>query len=216
MAERPVFVPQTSGSRLVETVMVSFTWLPGMSPVQKKRNVTSLHQAAQQIGLYPLLETSSKSEYEAGRRLSAFFLPIDIGGIRTTVECAFQGSKVFERGGPYSDLYRLDSRSAKLDPRLQNSGKLTGFQLEGRGYPLSPPSVFYDWLYTNALLPHRAWLLRLNQFAGFTDIEFNPQRSLNCQARACALFVALERRGLLDTAMANFDSFIDMQVSTYL
>lgn len=215
MAERPVFVPKTSGSRLVEIVMVSFTWLPGMSPAQKKRNVTGLHQAAQLIGLHPLLETSSKSEYEAGRRLSAFFLPLDLGDVRTTVECAFQGSKVFEFGGPYPDLYHMDSRSAKLDPRLQNSGKLTGFQLLGRQYPLSPPSVFYDWLYANALLPHRTWLLRLHQFVGFTDIEFNPQRSLNCQARACALFVALERRGLLDTAMSNFDNFRDIQTSTY-
>ncbi len=32
------------------------------------------------------------------------------------------------------------------------------------------------------------------EFNAFTDIEFNPKRSLNCQAAAVALFVAMERR----------------------
>ena len=29
----------------------------------------------------------------------------------------------------------------------------------------------------------------LNEFDAFTDIEFNPKRSFNCQAKSCALFV---------------------------
>jgi hypothetical protein len=56
----------------------------------------------------------------------------------------------------------------------------------------------YDWLYINAIYPHREWLVRLNRYAGFTDIEFNPERSVNCQARSCALFVSLMTKGLLD------------------
>jgi hypothetical protein len=67
--------------------------------------------------------------------------------------------------------------------------------------------VFYDWLYFKALFPHRVWLQRLQQCAGFTDIEFNPARWLNCQARSCATFISLQKRDLLDQAMSSFESF---------
>ena len=62
------------------------------------------------------------------------------------MECAYQGSKVFERGGPYTDLYSVDVRTAKRDPRLKESGRLTGFLFEGFKFPLEPKTVFYDWL----------------------------------------------------------------------
>ena len=31
----------------------------------------------------------------------------------------------------------------------------------------------------------------LEIYDAFTDIEFNPNKSINCQARSCALFLAL-------------------------
>ncbi|MBZ0099276.1 MAG: hypothetical protein K8F30_09335 [Taibaiella sp.] len=207
MAERPVFVPTEKGASLVHAVPISFNWHPGMAPSQKKRNIEALHENASQRGLSPLLEISSKSEFEAGQKLSAFSLKFEIQGKQTTLECVFQGSKVFEHGGPYTDLYWVDSRDAKRDPRLKNSGRLVGFRLEGKDYPLSPATAFYDWLYAKALLPHRSWLTRLQQCAGFTDIEFNPERSVNCQAQSCATFVALEKRGQLDDAMQSFEKF---------
>lgn len=126
-----------------------------------------------------------------GRHLSAFHLKVDtkhLGDI--PLECAFQGSKVFERGGPYTDLYSADARAAKRDSRLHESGRLVGFEFEKIRFPIEPRTVFYDWLYINAILPHREWLTRLYVYAGFTDIEFNPKRSINCQARSCALFVS--------------------------
>lgn len=216
MAERPVFLPKPTGSQLVETVSVSFIWHKGMSAAQKKRNVAAMHAAAAAIGISPVLETSSKSDFEVGRRLSAFYLPMRVDGQWTTVESAFQGSKVFEEGGPFIDLYHLPSREAKLDPRLKTSGRLVAFELEGKAYPLSPPTIFYDWLYVNALFPYREWLQRLSGFMGFTDIEFNPSRSINCQARAFALFFALEQRGLLDEAVQTFEIFAGFQESAYI
>jgi hypothetical protein len=36
------------------------------------------------------------------------------------------------------------------------------------------------------------------KFEGFSDIVFNPKRSLNCQARAAALFVSLSQNELLN------------------
>jgi hypothetical protein len=210
MAERPVFVPMTQGSRLVDEVSVSFEWSPGMAPSQKKKNVSALHTAAEKIGLNPLLEISSKSEFEVGRRLSAFSLEMDIGDIRTTIESAFQGSKVFENGGPFTDLFLMSGREAKKNERLKTAGKLIGFRLEGRDFPLSPTTAFYDWLYISALFPHREWLKRLQNFVGFTDIEFNPERSLNCQARSCATFIALQNRGTLEHGVRSFDYFANL------
>jgi hypothetical protein len=207
MAERPVFVPAITGTQLVQEVPIRFSWHAGLAPSQKKKNVFELHHAAEVRGLTPLLEISSKSEREVGQKLSAFYLKLETEGKQTTVECVFQGSKVFEHGGPYTDLYFKDSREAKRDQRLKTSGRLIGFEFEGKRFPTSPTTAFYDWLYFRALYPHREWLTRLQQCAGFTDIEFNPERSLNCQARSCAMFVALQKRNLLDKAMSSFDNF---------
>src|SRR5665647_506740 len=115
MAERPVFIPSESGPRLVQEVLVPFAWIPGMAPSQKMKNVTALHEVARTMGLAPLLEISSKSEREVGRRLSAFSLKVTAGGINTTLESCYQGSKVFENGGPFIDLFNVSSREAKAD-----------------------------------------------------------------------------------------------------
>lgn len=216
MAERPVFVPNARGRRLVIEVPVSFTWHAGMSATQKKRNVSALHDSARQRGLNDLLEISSKSDLEIGRRLSAFHQTLVVDGKRVPLESAFQASKVFERGGPYVDLLTVDARAAKTDDRLRSSGRLLRFNLEGRDYPISPPTVFYDWLYFCAISTARDWLKRLDRLDGFTDIEFNPERSINCQARSLALFVSLERRGQLDDALSSFERLRDIEQECFI
>lgn len=189
----------------------NIAWNSGFAPVQKKKNIVALHQAAARSGYAPLLEVSSKSEEKLGQHLSAFHLKVrtnDLGEIR--LESAFQGSKVFEKGGPYTDLYFAEAKFAKRDPRLQESGRLDAFRFNGFVFPLEPKTVFYDWLYINAIYPHREWLERLYPYAGFTDIEFNPARSINCQARSCALFVSLMRKNLPDQALSSPQTFIEM------
>ena len=47
------------------------------------------------------------------------------------MEAAFQGSKVFEQGGPYRDMYGLSGREIKRDERLKGSGELTKFNFLG-------------------------------------------------------------------------------------
>ena len=44
---------------------------------------------------------------------------------------------------------------------------------------------------------------------GFTDIEFNPKRGINCQARACALYVALSSNHLLEQATRSPETFVE-------
>lgn len=207
MAERPVFVPSVTGSQLVQEVAIRFPWHPGLAPSQKKKNVVELHQAALARGLCPLLEISSKSELEVGQKLSAFHLKIEAEGETTTVECAFQGSKVFENGGPFPDLFKKTSKEAKRDARIKESGRLIGFTFEGKDFPISPTTLFYDWLYFRALYPHRDWIARRDEWAGYTDIEFNPERSINCQARSFAVFISLMKRNVLEKTMSSFEQF---------
>lgn len=211
MAERPIFTPSKKVGRLVEETSFSFLWHKGMAPSQKKKNVLELHAAAAQRGLEPLLEVSSKSEEKLGQRLSAFNLKVELEDeALISLECAFQGSKVFECGGPYTDLFGAESRDAKRDERLSNSGKLIGFRFEGKDFPLIPKTAFYDWLYIRALYPHREFLQRLHRYAGFTDIEFNPEKSINCQARSCATYVALDRLELLDECVNSSERFMQI------
>src|SRR5262245_10930652 len=123
MAERPIFLPCTVGDRLVSEVSINFDWSPGFAAIQKKKNVAALHCAGAAKGYTPLLEVSTKSDEKLGQRLSAFSLKVNSrahGAI--PLECAFQGSKVFEHGGPFTDLLSVTSREAKKDSRVRSSG----------------------------------------------------------------------------------------------
>jgi hypothetical protein len=208
MAERPIFVPASEATELVSEIFFPIEWHPGFAPIQKEKNVAALHAAAA-AGFSPLLEISSKSKKTVGQHLSAFHLKVrSAHNGEVFLECAFQGSKVFEQGGPFKDLYGQEPWQAKRDPRLRQSGPLTGFQFDDHWFPLEPKTAFYDWLYVNSIYPHRDWCRKLNGYAGFTDIEFHPRRSINCQARSCALFLTLMKRGLLDEAVESPDNFI--------
>jgi len=210
-ATRPVFVPRPEAAPFVREVPVTFTWFPGLSLSQQQKCIASLHAtAAEKHEISPVLEVSSKSAEALGALLSAFRLPVEVDGRRLTVESAFQGSKVFERGGPYTALYEADSRAAKTDERLKGSGLLTGFELLGEPWPAEPKTAFYDWLYLQALAQSPELSGRLTAYAGFTDIAFNPQRSLNCQARAAALFVALSKNGRLGEALSGREPFLSV------
>ena len=203
MANRPIFTPDFNGFPYVVSKDIEFKWYPGFAKSQMQKSIASLHEAAKKQGIEPILEISGKSASHLGVSLSAFNLPLRISnGTKMSVECAYQGSKVFENGGPYHDLYQVKSRDAKTDERLKNSGKLIGFNFCGEDFPIEPKTVFYDWLYINGLYQNKKDLIQeLDTFQGFSDIVFNPNRSLNCQARAAALYVSLSKNGLIDEQM---------------
>lgn len=211
MAERPIFIPVLEGDVLVRTTFVSFEWSPGMSASQRQKSADSLHAAALRLPeISRVLEVSSKSREDLGIGLSAFNLTF-----RTLkknqvfcVECAYQGSKVFEFGGPYRDLFFVTPKEAKRDPRLTSSGRLVGFQFFGTEWELEPLTAFYDWLYINALAKRQELGDNLLNYSAFTDIEFNPEKSVNCQAYSVALYVSLHQRGLLDVALSSKSAFL--------
>lgn len=200
MANRPIFTPDFNGFPFVQKVDIEFKWYPGFAKSQMQETILSLHEAAEKQGIAPILEISSKSASRLGVSLSAFNLPLETkSGQKMSVECAYQGSKVFENGGPYDELYFGSSKSAKTDERLQNSGKLIGFYFCGEDFPIEPKTAFYDWLYITALYQKKKDLLQqLQSYQGFSDIVFNPSKSLNCQARAAALCVSLSKSGLMN------------------
>lgn len=212
MAERPIFLPvapEAASADWVEERPIVFTWHAGMAVSQQQKSIRSWHEAAAEKGLSPLLEISRKSQNPLGIQLSAFNLKLNLPEISTvSVEAAFQGSKVFSEGGPYEDFYRMDGRAIKADPRLRGSGHLTAFRLLDETWPLQPKSAFYDWLYLQALAQNPELGEALMEFAGFTDIAFNPKVAFNCQAHSAALYVALRRAGRLAEALQGKESFL--------
>jgi hypothetical protein len=211
VARRPVFVPSRDRPPLVQEVNVPFTWHSGFAPVQKKKNIAELHASAADGGLRHILEVSTKSNEKLGVRLSSFNLKVELpDGTVTPMECAYQGSKVFAQGGPFTDLYSVSPREAKQDTRLKTSGPLVHFKFGEEEWKLEPKTAFYDWLYLYALKDHARYLKRLFKYDAFSDIEFNPETSINTQARSCALLVALLRQELFPRAVYDKDFLISV------
>ncbi len=212
MATRPVFIPSLAGDSMVLTKHIEFQWFPGMSVSQKQKSIDSLHDAVKKtLGIESVLEVSSKSRERLGVELSA--LNLSFTTVRQqkniSVECAFQGSKVFENGGPFTDLFHMTSLEAKRDKRLVSSGRLTGFLFYDVFWELEPQTAFYDWLYINALKKSDdATIKKTLTYSAFTDIEFNPKKSINCQAYTVALFISLHSRGLLQEATSSKETFL--------
>lgn len=207
MASRPVFIPTVAGAQLAQERSFEFNWSSGFAESQKKKNVIALHSAAKRAGIEKLLEISTKSDVEVGRRLSAFSLKINLDGVQYPLESVYQGSKVFESQGPFPEIYGFQPREAKRFIREIDAGNLVGFYLEGKRFPLSPKNAFYDWLYIRALAGHSEWIKANIDYDGYTDIEFNPEKQVNCQARAFAELKSLTARSELKDAVADFDYF---------
>lgn len=207
MAIRPIFLPTKDS---VETKEVNFRWFSGFSKSQKIKSIYSLHASAkEELGLNSVLEISTKSESSLGRSLSAFNLPVEISGVTGTVESIYQGSKKFDRGGPFNDLYSASSLEAKKDLRLKSSGDLVSFQLVDKEWPLSPLKGFYSWIYINGLKQKENLNSELLEYAGFTDIEFNPKKSINCQAFCVAAYVVLIKNQRFEEVMSDKDLFLE-------
>ena len=128
----PSLFQHPQASNLLKSCFLQLKWHPGFAAVQKEKNIRALHEAAARAGHANVLEVSTKSDNPRGQELSAFNLKVRNERLgEVPLECVFQGSKVFERGGPFVDLYSMDVRSARKDPRLKESGKLVAFEFDG-------------------------------------------------------------------------------------
>ncbi|MBE5852138.1 MAG: hypothetical protein E7299_04170 [Lachnospiraceae bacterium] len=214
MATRPVFVV-TLDNRYCIREDIEFKFYSGFSNSQKRKCIQSLHEEYRKNNFgKKILEVSSKSEDDLGVKLSAFNLIIKTkSGREFSVESAFQSSKVFENGGPYKDLLEVSSKVAKKDERLRNSGKLVSFRIDGKEFETEPKTYFYNWLYINTLHLHSELTEKIMEYDAFTDISFNPQKSINCQAEAAAIYVSLHKQGLLNSALKDKDHFKEIVYS---
>lgn len=218
MANRPVYY-SLSVPPFYEKCDNQFEFHPGCSASQKQKNIRGLHESyLQQYPERRILEISSKSEEKLGVMLSAFNLHFSKNSHIYTVETAFQGSKVFENGVQYVDLYHGTSYAAKKDTRLKESGKIVHFEFEGEVFPNEPQTFFYNWLYINALKDNEELAVEVMKYDSFSDIEFNEKKSINCQAIAAAIYVGLVNGLMLEKALSSKESFLSIvygQEKTY-
>lgn len=217
MAEKKVFF--CNEKSYYEEKLITYTYFSGFAVSQKRKSISSLHQSI--LSSYPekkILEISTKSTDSMGVRISAFNLPFfhkELGQERN-IENVFQSSKVFKSGGPYRDLLNVHPKDAKRDQRLIESGELVAFNLYGEDWPLEPKTLFYDWIYISALKDNMGFARKLLEYDVFTDIEFNHKKSINCQARAAAIFVSLLKKGELEEKTKNKESFMTIYKTSTL
>lgn len=209
MASRLCFIATSNSNKIYEEELFDFTYFNGFSLPQKQRSIVSLHDRIK--SKYPnanILEISTKSTNPLGVQASAFNLQFyhEELGKNFNLENIFQSSKVFENGGPYHDLLRVEAKDAKRDDRLKTSGMLKYFELYGLKWSLEPKTLFYDWLYISAIR-NSELVHKIIEYDFFTDIEFNHERSLNCQARSAAIFVSLYQKGILNEKLKDMDAF---------
>ncbi len=198
MAKRPVFIANNKAP-FYDVIDIEFTYNHGFAVVQKRKNILALHEAYRLLYNDDPLEISTKSFQQEGIALSAFNLKKRVVSLGKSipVECIYQSSKVFKEGGPFIDLLLKSPKEAKKDERLRTSGRFVTYFLEDKEYAPYPASCFYDWLYINALLENPSLSEQLRSYNSFTDIEFNPNKSQNCQAHAAAVFISLHKNNLL-------------------
>lgn len=209
MAERKCFIVRTD-NKYWEEKLIEFDYYKGFALSQKQKSIKSFHENILKIDdKFKVLEISTKSTIDVGRQSSAFNLRyIENGDNKNcAIENVFQSSKVFENGGPYLDLRNVHPKEAKTDERLKKSGRLVYFKLDGREWPLIPETMFYDWIYINALYSNKYLAEKILDYNVFTDIEYNHKKSINCQARAAAIFVSLSQRGIINDIINSPDLF---------
>ena len=210
MAKRLCFISRATEFPIFKEIEVEFKYYSGFAISQKQKSINSLHESIKSIdNALRVLEVSTKSTSMLGVSLSAFnlkFFDINTGN-NYPLENIFQSSKVFERGGPYRDLLYVHPREAKRDERLKLSGRLIHFDHCGVIWDIEPKTMFYDWIYISSLYRNKDLSEKILEYNAFTDIEFNHENSINCQARAAAIFVSLEKNGMLDSVLKNQNEF---------
>jgi len=219
MAKRPIFIVSEDPNFLFIEKEIEFEWFAGLSVSQKQKSINSLHNSASLSGYDKILEVSTKSEHAIGNKLSAFNLSFPMSdGTLIHLESAFQGSKVFENGGPYTDLYSIKPFDVKKDERISKEHEIKGFKFDGMDWDSEPKTAFYDWLYINAVFKNiennANEYQKILDYNAFTDIEFNPLKSINCQARSCAVFVSLYKQNILEIALESKESFLEILLNT--
>lgn len=210
MSKRMFFIPSEKEDCFYEEKYVEFKFYTGFALSQKQKSIDSMHTEILNLnqGFLPF-EVSRKSKDPIGQKLSAFNLMYLHKKEKRNIpiENVFQSSKVFEFGGPYTELLYTTPVEAKQFEKLKTSGRLIKFVCEEEEWDLLPYSMFYDWIYINALYKNKDIFNELIKYNAFTDIEFNDEKSKNCQARSVAIAVSLYKKGLIEKYLSDKELF---------
>lgn len=216
MSERGVFISKDTYP-FFEEVYVEFDWFGGFALSQKRKCQLSLHLNFNKKYDNKILEISSSSLVDLGTRLSAMNLSKQTSKGVTSVESAFQSSRVYYCGtgkiGPFPELLFIDGKTCKKIVKGYSMG-LHSYEYEYEGLKFNAPdyhiSLFYDYLYLNALLEEEnrdvANKLIEEGYTAFSDLA---TKALNSQARSCAIFVSLHKLGLLDQ-VKDYKSYLEL------
>lgn len=211
MATRPVFYVNEKND--FSQIDINFKWNAGFSKVQTHKNINAIHTTF--LKQYPdakILEVSSAATDPDAIKASAFNLPVRTTHGVFTVEQAFQAGKFFKENGSQNNLLNYSPQQAKqIIKKINTNDQLVGFEEFGSKFPLEPKTYFYNWIYINALTQkqNRNISEKILQYNAFTDIYFNPDKSFNCQAQACSIFVSLVRQMKLKEALKSKDNFLE-------
>ena len=213
LRRKPIFEVSFDESQIFIRRDVKFKNTGESSPLRTQININNLHTAY--LTKNPgrkILEISSKSESELGRSLSAFNLMINDEGQQRSMEVSYQASKVFENGGPFIDLLNNSSVWAKSDKRLKQSGKVISYLYKNKSFPIEPKTYFFNWLYVKTLASdfNKHLADQIIAYDAFTDIFYVPNKTTNCQAEAAAIYVSLRNKNLLESALKDEQSFLDI------
>ncbi len=211
MAYRYVYIVDQD-TKKNKKVKIDFTWYSGFSKEQKQKSMMSLHQTfLEKFSNYKILEVSTKSKVDFGVQASAFNLNIETKkGNIFSVEELFQTSKVYKKNGDQSYLLEENVGTREIKRKLREineNDEMIKYSCFNQDFPLEPRTLFYNWLYINVLNQNEQLAKEILNFDAFTDIEFNPKRSYNCQAEACSIYVSLVQRGLLEQALNSVENF---------
>ena len=210
MAEKSVFISKVEYP-FFEEVHVNIDWFGGFALSQKRKCQIGLHQNF--LMEYPkekILEISSSSLMSLGAKLSAMHLSKrTLKGI-TTVESAFQSSRIYGDGakriGPFPEYRFLPGRECKKLVK-EAAKEMHSYQYELDGLTFYAPahhiSQFYDFLYLNALLePENEEVknkLLQEKYTAFSDLA----------TKSAAIFVGLVRAGMIDE-VRDYDSYLKL------
>lgn len=176
MAVRPIFISTGKLDNPFYEEDVNFKWISGCSYNNKCRTRDSLEEEIEKIyDVDKWLEISTVSDKDIGKKLSALNLMLTLSNSNSyPVEKIYQSSKVYE------------------------DGKITSFKFKSTEFENNPYGMYYDYIYMLALYQHKDYHQLIKDYNLFTDIFFNPKKSLNTQARAIAIFKTLYNNDYLD------------------
>ena len=215
MVERSIFISKPEYP-FFEELHVSIDWFGGFVLSQKRKCQIGLHQNF--LAACPdrtVLEISSSSLIYLGDRLSAINLCKRTKRGITSVESAFQSSKIYYDGtkkiGPFPEYLFCPGRDCKKYVKKASKALISNeYFFDGMNFyaPNHHISQFYDYLYLNALLePENREVMEMLLNEGYSAFSDLATKSLNSQARSAAIFVGLVQAAKIDE-VREYESYL--------